>query len=122
MVSLSLNWSVFVPASTPAFSQISTALVRPTPKIYVSEISILLFRGRSTPAIRAMRLSSGSLRRLGSALPLLVLWVLANHAYDSAPANDPALVTHLPDGRSNLHFISSSTATFEVVSVILLCS
>src|SRR5262245_2834566 len=55
-----------------------------------------LLRGRSMPAMRAMLLSL-------LALPLLVLGVLADHADDPSPADDPALVAHLADRRPDLH-------------------
>src|SRR6478735_8423499 len=61
--------------------------------MYVSPISTRLVRGRSTPAMRAIRLS----------LPLLVLGVAADHADDTLPPHDLALVTNLPNRRPYLH-------------------
>src|SRR5688572_1440309 len=59
-----------------------------------------LSRGRSTPAIRAIRSCS---LVLGLALALLVPWVRADHE-DRAPAPDDAAPVADPlDARSNLH-------------------
>src|ERR1700679_1083789 len=62
--------------------------------MYVSPISERLFRGRLTPAIRAIC-------RL--ALPLLVTLVLADDEHRFVAADNPALLAHRLDRRSYLH-------------------
>src|SRR5215470_10487990 len=57
--------------------------------MYVSAISIRLLRGRSTPAMRAIRW----VLFLRSALALLVARVLAEHPHDALPPDDLALST-----------------------------
>src|SRR5215469_10694122 len=67
--------------------------------MYVSPISALLAGGRSTPAIRAMVLSSLS-------LSLLVFRVYADDSHHALAVDHLALVTNFLDGRSYLHKIS----------------
>src|ERR1700722_19458531 len=62
--------------------------------MYVSPISERLFRGRLTPAIRAI---------CELALPLLVTLVLADHEHRFVAADDPALLAHRLDRRALLH-------------------
>src|SRR5262249_50737576 len=93
--SSSLRSSLFLLTSMPALPRISLASGRPIPKMYVSAISDRLFRGRSTPAIRAMR-------RLLS-LPLLVTGILALYAHDPLAADDFAVLADFLDGCPDLH-------------------
>jgi hypothetical protein len=60
--------------------------------------------GRSTPAIRAISLSS---LRFLLALALAVFRVYANHAHHTAPMNDLALHANFLDRCSNLHRFDS---------------
>src|SRR5580765_7527892 len=65
--------------------------------MYVSAISIRLLRGRSTPAMRAIRVLSLS------ALALLVTRVFAEHPDDAVPPDDLALTTDGFHGCAYLH-------------------
>src|SRR6516225_5429744 len=66
----------------------------------VRPITDRLFRGRSTPAMRAIvRLLPRSL----SALPLLVLRVLADHPNHSLALDDLALCAESSNRRTNFH-------------------
>src|SRR5215831_18089886 len=72
--------------------------------MYVSANSMRLFRGRSTPAIRAMCLSCLCLLFVRAlALALLVPEVLADHPHDAPPADDLALLADFLDRGSDLH-------------------
>src|ERR1700728_2884924 len=62
--------------------------------MYVSPISERLFKGRLTPAIRAI---------CELALSLLVTLVLADDEYRFVAADNPALLAHRLDRRSYLH-------------------
>src|ERR1700722_14116275 len=62
--------------------------------MYVSPISERLFKGRLTPAIRAI---------CGLALPLLMTLVLADDENRFVTADDPALLAHRLPRRSSLH-------------------
>src|SRR5918912_1845942 len=71
----SVRSRTFVSGSTPISSRIFFAVECPIPYTYVSPISTLFSRGRSTPATRAIL-----------ALPLLVAGVRADHTHHPTPA------------------------------------
>src|SRR5690606_41367936 len=79
---------------TPVWARIFVAVDAPIAWMYVSAPSILLFRGRSTPAIRAMRLS----------LPLLVSRIPLADDPDHPTAPDHlAVLTDRLDAAPDLH-------------------
>src|SRR5580704_17463069 len=82
------------------------AWVRPTPKMYVREISNRFSRGMSTPEIRATRCPFPSLVLIPSALALLVPRVLADHHDHPVPPDDLAFLADRLDARSYLHCLS----------------
>src|SRR5262245_11563034 len=86
--------------STPARLRMRRADERPIPKMYVKATSPRLSRGRSTPAKRAICLSSPC---RASALALLVARVRADDAHDTLAPDHLALLTSRPDRRPYLH-------------------
>src|ERR1700691_3816094 len=83
--------------------QTRCAWVRPTPKMYVSEISSRFSRGMSTPEIRATRCPLSSSSPVRSALALLVARVVADDHDHSVSPDDLALLADGLDARSYLH-------------------
>src|SRR4029453_8692769 len=93
--SSSVRSSLFLFLSTPALPRISLDSERPIPNRYVSATSTRLFRGRSTPAIRAIRLLLS--------LPLLVTRVAAQDAHHAAAADHLTVLTDLLDRCPDFH-------------------
>src|SRR5688572_1565903 len=77
----------------PVSARIAFERVRPMPYTYVSDTSMRLSFGISTPPILGMCLP----------LPLLVLRIFANHHDATVPADDLALIAAWFDGCSNFH-------------------
>src|SRR5581483_1116229 len=95
-ISSSVRSLVRLVGSSCAAAQIFCAVVLPIPYRYWSEIWICFSRGRSTPAIRAIRCSS--------TLPLLVAGVRgADHAHHSLAADHLALHADLLHRSTDLH-------------------
>src|SRR6185437_8176499 len=79
-----------------AIFTIFSAVVRPMPVMYMSEMIVRFCGGMSTPAMRAIAAPL--------TLPLLVLGRLgADHTHHTIPPDHLAARTHLLDGRSYLH-------------------
>jgi len=64
--------------------------------MYVNAISILLFFGKSTPAILATGFPPAHKFDMLS-LPLLMLWIFADNSQQSAPFDDLALIADFFD-------------------------
>src|SRR5699024_7367423 len=79
-----------VSSETPASLRTFCAVVFPTPKIYVREITTRLSRGISIPAIRAIMLAPPWLLTLF----LLVSWIFANHHYFAFAFDNLAFFTN----------------------------
>src|SRR5215216_2803488 len=94
----SVRSRTFVSGSISVSSRIFLAVERPIPYTYVSPISTLFSRGRSTLAIRAIL-----------ALPLLVTWVRADYPYHPAP---PYHLAPLADGLHARPYLQSYSFLF----------